>query len=246
MQTKLVLMTLSLSGLVSWLACDALAQDAKRGEAIPDAEVAPLVREHLQLLQGQVRAQRAAQAAGVPMMRIQPARPLNGLQIDLNSLVLAKFDVGPKGAQLVALVEQTRTETQKVTVTAFRQEVKTRKVQVADAEGKLKEVEQQYNVAVPFTQDIDREVQVPVGKKPTAFPFASLRIYRLDGSKVTEAEAKTLLEKTTPVFWLKGFTGDIKPIEGVVLQAINPACLIVVTEPTPVEPGAFPLPANPR
>ena len=188
------------------------------------------------------------QAAGVPMMRWMPAmplRPANGLQIDLGKVVLAKFDDGPKGAQLVALIEQTRKEMKSVTITAFRQEVRTRKVQITAANGELKEVEEPYNVQVPFTQDVMREVQVPVGKKPTAFPFDELRIYRLDGSEVTIAEAKTLLEKTTPIFLLKGFTGDIKPIEGAVLQAINPNCLIVATEPVPQEQAPA-IPVDPR
>ncbi len=56
--------------------------------------------------------------------------------------------------------------------------------------------------------------------------------YRLDGTKVSQAEARKLLEKMGPVFLLRGFAGDIKAVEGVYLQALNPNCLIVVTETT--------------
>ena len=184
----------------------------------------------------------AAPAQAVPMMRIapaarvvpgRPARSSSGLPFELGDLVLAKFDEGSKGPRVVALIEQTRTEMQTVTVTFFRQEVQTRKVFVPDANGEAKEVEQKFTVAVPETKEVERAVPVAVGKKPTAFAFDKLRVYKLDGTKVTAAEAKSLLEKTTPVFLLRGYTGDIKPVEGVYLQAINPNCLIIATEPDP-------------
>ena len=257
MRTRFLGLLLGLSGLAVLAGGDARAQDAKADkpeagqakavEAKPAGAVPPIQAEVpfvIRGAQGEVRIVQGVPAAPVPMMRMLPAMQLNGasgMLLHLGNVVLAKFDDGPKGAQLVALVEQTRKETQKVQVTAFRQEVRTRKVQVTGADGKTTEEEQQYTIAVPFTQDIDREVQVPVGKKPTAFPFDSLRIYRLDGSKVTVAEAKTLLEKTSPVFLLRGYIGDIQPVEGAALQALNPNCLIVATDPTPDEQGAAPI-----
>lgn len=170
----------------------------------------------------------------LPAVRLLPAmartaRP-GDLPFDLSSLVLAKFDESAKGPQIVALVEQTRTEQKTVAVTKLTQEIRTRKVKVLDQNGKESEVEQQYTVSVPVTENVERAVRVPAGKKPTAFPFDELRIYRLDGTKLSEAEARTQLEKMSPVFLLRGFTGEIKPLEGVYLQALNPNCLIVVTE----------------
>jgi len=242
MRTKFVAVMLGLSGLGSLVARDACAQEDKAAKAVEAAQ--PAGQAGLEFAQEQVQMRR--QALGVPMMRMRPAmaaRTVSGLPFDLGNLVLAKFDDGPNGAQLVAMLNRTRTERKMVPVTAIRQEVRTRKVQVVGGDGKPKEIDQQYTVAVPITQEVEREVEVPVGKKPTAIPFDGLRIYRLDGSKVTVAEAKTLLEKTTPVFLLKGYTGDIKPVEGVVLQAINPNCLIVVTEPAPEQQAPMPVPA---
>jgi hypothetical protein len=79
---------------------------------------------------------------------------------------------------------------------------------------------------------MSREVLVPVpaGKKPTAFPLDELRIYRLDGTRITEADARKQLEKMGPIFLLRGFKDEIKAVEGVYQQALNPNCLIVVTE----------------
>ena len=184
-----------------------------------------------------IDVQVAPQRAGVamPAMRLLPAmgRALpnpTGLPFDLSNLVLAKFDESAKGPQLVALVEQSRTEQRTVPVNRVRQEVKTRKVKVTDKDGKESEVDQEYTVSVAFTENVDQMVQVPAGKKPTAFPLDELRIYRLDGTKVTEAEARKQLEKMSPIFLLRGFTGDVKAVEGVYSQALNPSCLIVVTE----------------
>jgi hypothetical protein len=177
------------------------------------------------------------QRAGVamPAMRLLPAmgRALpnpTGLPFDLSNLVLAKFDDSAKGPQLVALVEQSRAEQKMVTVTRIIQEARTRKVKVTDKDGKETEVDQEYTVAVPVTENVEQTVQVPAGKKPTSFPLAELRIYRLDGSKVTEAEARKQLEKMSPIFLLRGFTGDVKAVEGVFLQALNQNCLIVATD----------------
>jgi len=173
----------------------------------------------------------------IPAVRLLPAiamrgmvRPKSDLPFDLSNLVLAKFDESPKGPQLVALVEQSRTEQRKVKVTKLLQEARTRKVKVVGADGKESEVDQQYTVSVPVTEEVERAVQVPAGKKPTAFSLDDLRIYRLDGTKVSEIEARKQLEKMGPVFLLRGFTGDIKAVEGVYLQALNPNCLIVVTD----------------
>jgi hypothetical protein len=222
------------------------AQEAKPAEKVPAEKVAVEARPAQPALPQPALPQVAPQlgralpaapnaaALAVPL-RMVPARGLirrvgDGLPINLSDLVLAKFDDGAKGPQLVALVEQSRTEQRTVTVTKFIQEIKTRKVSVTDKDGKVSEVDQDYTVAVPVTEEIEQMVQVPAGKKPTAFPLGELRIYRLDGTKLTEADARRELEKMTPVFLLRGFTGDIKAVEGVYLQALNPNCLIVVTE----------------
>jgi hypothetical protein len=164
----------------------------------------------------------------VPAMR-RVAQVSTGLPFDLSNLVLAKFDESPKGPQLVALVEQARTEQREVAITRIVQEVRTRKVKVVGKDGKESEVDQQYTVSIPVTENVNRPVQVPAGKKPTAFPLDELRIYRLDGTRVTEADVRKQLEKMGPIFLLRGFTGDIKAVEGVYLQALNPNCLIVAT-----------------
>ena len=54
----------------------------------------------------------------IPAVRLLPAmpraaRPATGLPFELSDLVLAKIDESPKGPQLVALVDQTRTELKK-------------------------------------------------------------------------------------------------------------------------------------
>ena len=174
----------------------------------------------------------------LPAVRLLPAmpraaRPSTGLPFELSDLVLAKIDESPKGPQLVALVDQTRTELKNVTVTRMIQEVRTRTVKVAGADGLEKEVEQNYTVTIPVSENREAPVQVPAGKKPTAFPLDELRIYRLDGTQVAEADARKQLEKMGPIFLLRGFRGEIKAVEGVYLQALNPHCLIVVTEQAP-------------
>ena len=208
----------------TWSANTCAAQDAKPAKPLPEAPK-PQIVEGVPL--------RAAAAVGA--IRLLPAMPRGaqtGLPFDLSNLVLAKFDESPKGPQLVALVEQSRTEQKTVAITRLIQEVRTRKVKVVGADGKESEVDQEYTVSIPVTENVDRAVQVPAGKKPTAFPLDDLRIYRLDGTQVSQAEARKLLEKISPVFLLRGFTGDIKAVEGVYRQALNPNCLIVVTEKT--------------
>ncbi len=143
--------------------------------------------------------------------------------------MLAKFDESSKGPQLIALVEQSRAEQKTVTVTRMKQETRTRKVKVR-VDGKESEIDQDYTVVVPVTEEVDHMVQVPAGKKPVAFPLDEIRIYRLDGTKVSAKEASTLLEKMSPVFLVRGFSGDIKPLDGIYTQALNPNCLIVVSE----------------
>ena len=212
---------------------DKPAQPAKPQDAKPEAARPVLPPAAAAVVEVQAVPQRANVA--MPAMRLIPAmgRALpnpTGLPFDLSNLVLAKFDESAKGPQLVALVEQSRTEQRTVPVTRVRQEVKTRKVKVTDKDGKESEVDQEYTVSVAFTENVDQMVQVPAGKKPTAFPLGELRIYRLDGTKVTEAEARKQLEKMSPIFLLRGFTGDVKAVEGVYSQALNPNCLIVVTE----------------
>ncbi len=162
-----------------------------------------------------------------------PVRPATGLPFDLANLVLAKIDPDEKGDQLVALMEQTRIEKRNVKVTTMKAEVRTRTIKVTAADGKETEVEQEYTVMIPVTQDVERDVVVPAGKKPTLFPMDRVRIYRLDGTKVEAAESKKLLSKMSPIFLLRGFNGDINPVEGVYLQALNPDCLIVVAEVLP-------------
>ena len=205
-----------------WFGYTCPAQVAKPEKILPEDPKVPVVE--FPLLQA---------APALPAVRLLPAMrrgPDTGLPFELANLVLAKFDESPKGPQLVALVEQTRTEQRKVAITKLTQEVRTRKVKIVGADGKESEVEQQYTITVPVTENIDQAVQVPAGKKPTAFSFDNLRIHRLDGTRVSEAEARKLLEKMGPIFLLRGFTGDIKAVEGVYLQALNPNCLIVVTE----------------
>ena len=206
----------------AWSANTCAAQDAKPAKPLPEAPK-PQVVEGVPL--------RPA-AAAVRLVPAMPRGTQTGLPFDLSNLVLAKFDESPKGPQLVALVEQSRTDQRTIAVTRLIQEVKTRKVKVVGADGKESEVDQQYTVSIPVTENIDQAVQVPAGKKPTAFLLDELRIYRLDGTKVSQAEARKLLEKMGPVFLLRGFAGDIKAVEGVYLQALNPNCLIVVTEKT--------------
>ncbi len=223
MRAPLILIV-TLAGGPLWLGGMSAAQDAK------PAEPAPAVPPPAAVDQPQLRA-----GVAIPAVRLLPAmagriQHPTGLPFELSNLVLAKFDETSKGPQLVALVEQSRTEKRKVTVTIMKQEERTRKVKITGTDGKPTEVEQTYIVSVPVTQEIDQAVQVPAGKKPTAFPFDELRIYRLDGTKVSEAEARKLLEKMSPIFLLRGFTGDIKAVEGVFSQALNPNCLIVVTE----------------
>jgi hypothetical protein len=242
MRTQLTIILATLSVVAApWNVDCCCAQDAKPAEKVP-AEKGAVEARPAQPALPQVAPQlgralpAAPNAAGLAVpMRMVPARGLvrragDGLPFSLSDLVLAKFDDGAKGPQLVALVEQSRTEQRTVTVTKFIQEIKTRKVSVTDKDGKVSEVDQDYTVAVPVTEEIEQMVQVPAGKKPTTFPFDELRIYRLDGTKLTEADARKELEKMTPVFLLRGFTGDIKAVEGVYLQALNPSCLIVVTE----------------
>ncbi len=204
-----------------WFGYTCPAQVAKPEKILPEDPKVPVVE--FPLLQA---------APALPAVRLLPAMrrgPDTGLPFELANLVLAKFDESPKGPQLVALVEQTRTEQRNVPVTKIKQEERTRKVKVVDANGKESEVEQRYIVSIPVIENIDQPVQVPAGKKPTAFPLDELRIFRLDGTKIDVAEARKHLEKMSPIFLLRGFTGDIKPVEGVYLQALNPNCLIVVT-----------------
>ena len=161
----------------------------------------------------------AATMAGAPL-----ARFIGGTRTEIATGISLGIQSSPE-----ALIEQTRTAQRNVPVTKIKQEERTRTVKVVDANGKESEVEQTYIVSIPVIENIDQPVQVPAGKKPTAFPLDELRIYRLDGTKIDVAEARKHLEKMSPIFLLRGFTGDIKPVEGVYLQALNPNCLIVVT-----------------
>ncbi len=236
---------LGMSWQVVLLVGTCFAQEAKKSDVIEAEKLPPAAAIQAAEPVPRILPPQAVQGfQAIPMMRMAPAMPVrlsSGLPFDLGNLVLAKYDDAPKGPQIIALMEQTRMEKRTVTITKFQQEIRTRKVTVTGVDGKQKQVDQEYTVSVPVSQDIEREVSVPVGKKPTALPFDTLKVHRLDGSKVTAKEAKTLLEKTTPVFLLKGYTGEIKAVEGVYLQAINPNCLIVVTEPDPAA-----LPPAPR
>ncbi len=224
----LFVVAITLAFIPVWSSNPCAAQDAKPAGRPPELPKPEVIVEGVAVPAGRA----------LPAMRLQPAMRIGagmaqnstGLPFDLSNIVLAKFDESPKGSQLVALVEQTRTEQRKVAVTTLRQEVKTRKVKIRDKDGKESEVEQAYTVSVPVTEEVERAIQVPAGKKPTAFPLDELRIYRLDGTKVSEAEARKHLEKMGPIFLLRGFAGDIKAVEGAYLQALNPNCLIVVTE----------------
>ena len=136
-----------------WFGYTCPAQVAKPEKILPEDPKVPVVE--FPLLQA---------APALPAVRLLPAMrrgPDTGLPFELANLVLAKFDESPKGPQLVALVEQTRTEQRNVPVTKIKQEERTRKVKVVDANGKESEVEQRYIVSIPVIENIDQPVQVP-------------------------------------------------------------------------------------
>jgi hypothetical protein len=180
----------------------------------------------------------APPAVAIPAVRLLPAMPRGAdggfrkkpLPFELGDLVLAKISDGAKGAQLVALVEQTRAEEREVQVTVLRQEQKTRKVLVGEGDQK-KEVEQTYTVSVPVTESRNIVTQVPIGKKPTSYAMEQIKIYKLDGTIVQLEEAKKLLEKMQPVFLVQQPQAEFKPLEELYLRALNPNCLIVMLQP---------------
>lgn len=183
-----------------------------------------------------------AKPAEPPAVQVIPAVPLlpamrvagmamrhKPLPFELGDLVLAKLDVSAKGAQLVALVEQTRTEERDVPVTTVRQEVRTRKVTVGEGDQK-KEVDQTYTVSIPVTENRTVTVPVSVGKKPTTYAMDQIKIYKLDGTVVQLGEAKQLLEKMQPVFLIQQPQTEFKPLEELYLRALNPNCLVVILQ----------------
>jgi hypothetical protein len=168
-----------------------------------------------------------------PVVRAERLVPAIGRRslLDLSSVVLAKYADGPKGPQLVAQVDNYQTQQRDVTVTRMIAEKRTRKVKVGTP-GEEKVVEQEYTVQIPVTETVKQAVRVPAeGKRLQAFPLDEVSIYRLDATPVSDEDTKQLLEKMTPIFLLNNFQGEVKPIEGPMLQALNPNCLIVVVKP---------------
>ena len=131
MRCSIAMLCLALCWQVGWDSKDCTAQEVQK-EPQKEAEndrLREAAKERLKeaaiiaAQQRMVPAQALQMVEGaqvLPMFRAAPANPFgatSGLQIDLRSLVLAKYDEGPKGPQIVALVEQTRMETKTVKVT---------------------------------------------------------------------------------------------------------------------------------
>ncbi len=160
-----------------------------------------------------------------------PGRASAADPIQLSNLVLGKLDRVGNEPRLIVLVEQFRIEKKQREVFAMRVENRVRTIKVTDPEsGVEKEVEQAYTVNVPFSTKKDVPIRKAAGKKPVVIPLSKVRLYRLDASPVSEEEAAELLENMQPIFLATGFDREIKPASEIIRRALNPNCLIAVTD----------------
>ncbi len=172
---------------------------------------------------------RAVQGQALPMMQIGQAMPFReGRPFSLEDLALAKIDVGPKGPQLVALLEAFRNEEREIEMTVHVAEVRTRKAKLIDDEtGEETEVDQQYTVMVPQTMKRTVNQMVSAGRKPVVFPLEKVSFFNIAGKPVEHAEATQKLEKMGPVFVLRRQV-EIKEVDELMQRALKEECLIAV------------------
>ncbi len=160
---------------------------------------------------------------------MQPAR--GGPPIfDFNKLAMAKFYEKAGEPHLVFLVDQFRTEKREVNATKFRTEQRTRTVQVTRPDGESENVEQTYTVKVPYVERQEATVLAPAGEKPVTVSFDKLRIYRLDGTRVTPEEAAQLLKALRPVFVASLKNGVFESPTEIVRKVLDPQTLVVLTD----------------
>ncbi len=182
----------------------------------------------------------AASAQERPQIEVQRIL-LNDLQVDLqvggqafapvrlpelNDLHQAKLSSEGEELQLLVMAEAFRTEVREGPVTSFKQERRTRTIEVDG-----KQLEQAYTVQVPVTEYKESEVKVPAGRKPITVPASECRFFDLHGEELAATDAAERLGSLQPIFLLDGLAADAKlpEIPAIVRQAVKEECLIVTT-----------------
>jgi hypothetical protein len=165
--------------------------------------------------------------APVPQ-RLQPARASRLPQ--LNDLTMVKLTNHEGQLQLVMMLESYRSEKRTGPVTTFRQEQRTRMVEVDG-----KKVEQTYTVNVPVSIEGEVEVRIPAGRKPVSKPVGQFRFVDLKGQAVSAESASEILQTLQPAFLLDRFAGELPEIPEIYQNAIQKNCLIIITEETVIE-----------
>ncbi len=162
-----------------------------------------------------------------PVRRALPSNP-----VELSNLTLAKMDANAEEPRLILLVEQFRMEEGEIEFTEMRMEKRTQVYNVTE-NGKQVRKEREVTVMVPITGKRKGQVRVSAGKKPTTVPFDELKVYRLDGTRVTAEQSAELLATLKPVFLVDGLNRKIEPANDIIRQALRPDMLIVVTAAPP-------------
>lgn len=145
---------------------------------------------------------------------------------ELDDLHQAKLSSEGEELQLVVMAEAFRTEVKEGPVTSFKQELRTRTIEVDG-----KQVEQTYTLQVPFTEYKESEVKVPAGRKPIAVPASECRFFDLQGEELAATDAAERLGSLQPIFLLDGLAADAKlpKIPAIIRQVVREECLIVTT-----------------
>ena len=144
----------------------------------------------------------------------------------LSTLVRAKLDPNDGKPQLILMLQSYRMEkmAKPVAVKKTRIETRVRTVKIND-----REVEQVYQVAVPYTEQVT-EIAKSAGLKPTTFDISKFKIYDLDANVVSIEEASKRLEKLTPVFLLENTKAPkFNPVPELQKSILKPGSLVIVS-----------------
>lgn len=193
----------------------------------------------LALTAGNLWAQ--ARVADVLINDGEVRQPLSNRLPSFNDLVQAKVDDVEGKNKLIVMLESFLTEKREGQVTKFRTEQRTRKV--IDNNGQ--EREQTFTVRIPFTENGQVDVRIPVGKRPSVHDIDNFEFFLCTGRKISNDDVAKHLNSLRPLFLLDRFVGDLPAVPELMQQSLKEDCLIAITSksvrPAPVTSPMMPL-----
>lgn len=165
------------------------------------------------------------------MLPRQIPRGVPAVALNFGQLVAAKINLDDAPPRIILMIESYRTEKKKID--ALVPQLKTVVQTYTTADGK--KAEREVTVNQMITVQIEQDILVPAGLKPTVMDLADFEFFDLDSQPVSHESAAQKLNMLFPVFLIEMFQGEMHPI-GKYEKEVLKSDVLIATTPKPVRP----------